>query len=117
MWETTILCQNIPGNRYNHEPVGAQVAHAVTTSADGQRNVPVAGARMAGGKAGLDCRKEEASGAVLAGRASPWNHPGGQHKHGKTCLSLKGRVCNEHTRRVELGVIVCAEYSYDRIRP
>jgi hypothetical protein len=38
-------------------------------------------------------------------------------RHGKGCLSLKGRVCNEQARKVELGVIVCAEYSYDKIRP
>jgi hypothetical protein len=35
----------------------------------------------------------------------------------KTRLSLKSRLCNEQARRVKLGVIVCAEYSYDKIRP
>jgi hypothetical protein len=37
--------------------------------------------------------------------------------HGKGRLSLKSRLLNEQARRVELGVIVCAEYRYDKIRP
>jgi hypothetical protein len=36
-------------------------------------------------------------------------------KHGKGLLSLKGQVRNEWARRLELGVIVCAEYSCDKI--
>jgi hypothetical protein len=30
---------------------------------------------------------------------------------------VKSRVGSKQAKRVELGVIVCAEYSYDRIRP
>ena len=36
--------------------------------------------------------------------------------HGKGRLSLKNRVRSQPAKRVELRVIVCAEYSYDRIR-
>ena len=32
-------------------------------------------------------------------------------------LSLKSQVRSEYARRLELGVIVCAEFSYDKIRP
>ena len=37
--------------------------------------------------------------------------------HGKGRLSLKDRSCSQHEPRLELGVIVYAEYSYGRIRP
>ena len=41
----------------------------------------------------------------------------GRRVHGKGLLSLKDRSRSVQAYRLELEVIVCAEYSCDRIRP
>ena len=42
---------------------------------------------------------------------------GRNYPHGKDCRTVKDRLRSKYERRLGIGVIVCAEYSYDRIGP